>query len=78
MSFQTRIDCALNRVGFKLPVGAFRKDDPRGFGYGYFTASWSNDEGMEVTKYSDGGLVSLYSMTFGSFEDFEAWAKDCT
>ena len=64
-------------AGFMPPIQEYKKTDPRGSEHGFFTASWSECSGMEVTKYSFNKNIE-YSMTFGCFEDFEAWASDCT
>ena len=72
-----RIKEKMNGTGFELPRQEYKKKDPRGSDHGFFTASWSECSGMEVTKYS-WDKKEQYSMLFGSFEDFEAWASDCT
>ena len=72
-----RIEEKMKKVGFELPIQEYKKKDPRGSEYGFFTASWAECSGMEVTKYSFDKREE-YSMAFGSVEDFEAWAGDCT
>ena len=72
-----RIEEKMKKVGFELPIQEYKKKDPRGSEYGFFTASWAECSGMEVTKYSFDKREE-YSMAFGSVEDFEAWASDCT
>ena len=73
----TKIQDSIIKAGFIPPTQEFKKTDPRGREYGFFTASWTECSGMEVTKYSSREKIE-YSMTFGCFEDFEAWASDCT
>jgi hypothetical protein len=72
-----RIEEKMNGTGFELPRQEYKKKDPRGSDHGFFTASWSECSGMEVTKYSS-DKSAQYLMLFGCFEDFEAWADDCT
>jgi len=72
-----RIEEKMKKVGFELPIQEYKKTDPRGSEHGFFTASWTECSGMEVTKYSFDKREE-YSMAFGSVEDFEAWASDCT
>jgi hypothetical protein len=72
-----RMEEKMSGVGFELPIQEYKKKDPRGCGHGFFTASWTECSGMEVTKHSFDKREE-YSMLFGSFEDFKAWADDCT
>jgi len=72
-----RIENTMQSAGFKLPIQEYKKTDPRGSDYGFFTASWTECSGMEVTKYSSDKQIQ-YSMCFGCSEDFESWASDCT
>ena len=73
---------ALARVGFKPPVYAFVKDDPRGPNYGRFTAHQAggvsgDDPSFVVTWEACGNPEHRYTMTM-DFESFMVWAKECT
>lgn len=68
----------LESAGFRPPPPeTFRKPDPRGEEYGYFTATeFGAKEAVHVTYFSVAG--ASYSMTFDTAADFIAWAKEVT
>lgn len=72
----------LARVGFRPPVFAFVKDDPRGPDYGKFTASQAggvagDDPSFVVTWESRVNPECRYTMTM-DLNSFMVWAKECT
>jgi hypothetical protein len=67
---------AIIAAEFAAPPFRFRKDDPRGSGYGHFSCIALDDEKIEVTKHD---VFEQNEYTFVmSVESFLAWAEDCT